>query len=161
MHGRFPRPTCKGALQFRWLEAGRKCSCVDMHRPILHLHHKFWKEKQNFIKGRVVKDSAPRPLIGQEFLDQLNALEPDPERPGYFKGYNSQHAWTHKTCFWDLPYFKDLLCPHNINVMHTEKTIAEALFGTLFGIDGKTKDNPKARVGRRRYVIDCYKTCNH
>ena len=30
--------------------------------------------------------------------------------------------------------------------MHTEKNIAEALFGTLFGIDGKSKDNPKARV---------------
>ena len=30
--------------------------------------------------------------------------------------------------------------------MHTEKNIAEALFGTLFGIDGKSKDNTKARV---------------
>ena len=57
-----------------------------------------------------------------------------------------KHAWTHKTCLWDLPYFKDLLCPHNIDVMHTEKNIAEALFGTLFGIDGKSKDNTKARV---------------
>ena len=47
---------------------------------------------------------------------------------------------------WDLPYFKDLLCPHNIDMMHTEKNVGEALFGTLFGIEGKTKDNPKARV---------------
>ena len=47
---------------------------------------------------------------------------------------------------WGLPYFKDLLCPHNIDMMHTEKNIAEALFGTLFGIDGKSKDNTKARV---------------
>ena len=30
-------------------------------------------------------------------------------------------------------------------MMHTEKNITEALFGTLFGIDGKSKDNPKAR----------------
>ena len=30
--------------------------------------------------------------------------------------------------------------------MHTEKNIAEAIFGTLFGIYGKTKDNPKAIV---------------
>ena len=98
------------------------------------------------MKGRVVKNSTPPPLRGQETLDQLNALEPDPERPGYFKGYNSEHSWTHKTCLWDLPYFKDLLCPHNIDMMHTERNIAEALFGTLFGIEGKLKDNTKARV---------------
>ena len=30
--------------------------------------------------------------------------------------------------------------------MHTEKNIVEALFGTLFGIEGKSKDNTKARV---------------
>ena len=88
-------------------------------------------------------------MTGQQTLDQLNALEPDPERPGYFKGYNKEHAWTHKTRFWDLPYFKDLLCPHNIDVMHTEKSIAEAIFGTLFGIEGKSKDNTKARVERK------------
>jgi hypothetical protein len=26
-----------------------------------------------------------------------------------------------------LPYFKDLLLPHNIDVMHTEKNVTEAL----------------------------------
>ena len=31
-------------------------------------------------------------------------------------------------------------------MMHTEKNITEALFGTLFGIEGKSKDNTKARV---------------
>ena len=30
--------------------------------------------------------------------------------------------------------------------MHTEKNIAEDIFGTLFGIEGKSKDNTKARV---------------
>ena len=34
-------------------------------------------------------------------------------------------------------------------MMHTEKNIAEALFGTLFGIEGKSKDNPKARVNQQ------------
>ena len=48
----------------------------------------------------------PPALTGQQSLDQLNALKPDPQRPGYFKGYNSKHAWTHKTCLWDMPYFK-------------------------------------------------------
>ena len=65
---------------------------------------------------------------------------------GIFKGFNSEHASTQKTCLWDLPYFTDLLLPHNFDMMHNEKNIGEAIFGTLFGIDGKTKDNPKARV---------------
>jgi hypothetical protein len=44
-----------------------------------------------------------------------------------------------------LPYFDDLLLPHNIDVMHTEKNIAEALWATLMDTN-KSKDNPKARV---------------
>jgi hypothetical protein len=44
-----------------------------------------------------------------------------------------------------LPYFDDLLLPHNIGVVHTEKNIAEALWTTLMDTD-KSKDNPKARV---------------
>ena len=30
--------------------------------------------------------------------------------------------------------------------MHTKKNIAVAIFGTLFGIEGKSKDNTKATV---------------
>ena len=86
VHGRFPCPTCKGALEFRWLQAGRKFSCFDMHRQFLNPRHKFRKDKKNFIKGRVVKHSAPPALTGQQTLDQLKTLEPDPQRPGYFKG---------------------------------------------------------------------------
>ena len=146
VHGKFGCPTCKAALQFHWLKAGGKYSCFDLHRQFLPPKHPFRKDKKNFIKGKVVKNLAAPTMTGEHVLAQLNSLEPDPERPGYFKGYNSEHAWTHKTCFWDLPYFQDLELPHNIDVMHTEKNIGEALFGTFFGIDGKSKDNPKARV---------------
>jgi len=40
----------------------------------------------------------------------------------------------------------DVLLPHNIDVMHTEKNIGEALFGTIMDIPDKTKDNVNARV---------------
>ena len=55
VYGRFPCPTCKAALEFRRLQAGGKFSCFDMHRQFLDPHHKFRKDKKNFIKGRVVK----------------------------------------------------------------------------------------------------------
>ena len=67
------------------------------HRPFLDPRQKFRRDNKNFIKGRVVKHSTPPALTGQQILDQINALEPDPERLGYFKGYNKEHAWTHKT----------------------------------------------------------------
>jgi hypothetical protein len=35
--------------------------------------------------------------------------------------------WTHKSGLERLLYFDDLLLPHNIDVMHTEKNVAEAL----------------------------------
>ena len=44
-----------------------------------------------------------------------------------------------------LPYFDDLLLPHNIDVMHTEKNVAEALWATLMDTK-KSKDNPKATL---------------
>jgi hypothetical protein len=44
-----------------------------------------------------------------------------------------------------LPYFNDLILPHNIDVIHTKKNIAEALWATLMDTN-KSKDNPKARV---------------
>jgi hypothetical protein len=55
-----------------------------------------------------------------------------------FVGYGVEHMWTHKSGLERLP--------HNIDVMHTEKNVAEALWATLMDISDKTKDNPKARV---------------
>jgi hypothetical protein len=45
-----------------------------------------------------------------------------------------------------LPYFNDLLLPHNIDVMHTEKNVTDTLWATLMDILDKSKDNVKARL---------------
>ena len=47
---------------------------------------------------------------------------------------------------WRRPYIDDLLLPHNIDMMHSEKNVAEALWGTIMDIADKTKDNVKAKV---------------
>jgi hypothetical protein len=62
--------------------------------------------------------------------------------------------WTHKSGLERLPYFDGLLLPHNIDVMHTEKNVAQALWATLMDIPNKTKDNPKAIVIWQHYAID-------
>ena len=81
-------------------------------------------------------------MTSAEVHAQIDALVPN--EGGGFVGYGEEHMWTHKSGLMRLPYFDDLL-PHNIDVMHTEKNIAEALWGTLMNTD-KSKDNVKARV---------------
>ena len=88
-------------------------------------------------------DPKPHLRTGAEVRAQLDALVPNEE--GGFVGYGEEHMWTHKSGLTRLSYFDDLLLPHNIDVMHTEKNIAEALWGTLMDTD-KSKDNVKARV---------------
>ena len=46
--------------------------------------------------------------------------------------------------FLNLPCWSSLLIRHNLDVLHTEKNICEALLGTLLEIAGKTKDTKKA-----------------
>jgi len=64
-------------------------------------------------------------MSGAQVLVELEALEMD-DKVG-FKKYGVEHMWTHISSLTRLPYFKDLLLPHNIDVLHTEKNVAEAL----------------------------------
>jgi hypothetical protein len=95
------------------------------------------------MKGVKVTDPRPRLRTRAEVHAQIDALVPNED--GGFVGYGEQHMWTHKSGLTWLPYFDDLLLPHNIDVMHTKKNIAEALWTMLMDTD-KSKDNPKARV---------------
>ena len=52
-----------------------------------------------------------------------------------------QHNWKKKSIFFQLPYWKTLLLRHNLDVMHIEKNVCDSIIGTLFNIEGKTKDN--------------------
>jgi hypothetical protein len=54
--------------------------------------------------------------------------------------------WTHISGLTRLPYYKHLLLSHNIDVMHTEKNVTEALWATLMDTGKKSKDNIKARL---------------
>jgi hypothetical protein len=51
-----------------------------------------------------------------------------------------------RSIVWNLPYWKDLLVRHAIDVMHMEKNVCETLIGTLLDITSKTKDTLKAHM---------------
>jgi hypothetical protein len=71
--------------------------------------------------------------------------EINPTARGGFEGYGEQHNWTHISFLWELPYTKALLLPHNIDLMHQERNVAESIISMCFDFTGQTKDNIKAR----------------
>jgi len=144
VHGRMPCPICKAALKFIWLKKGGKYSAFDKHRQFLPLNHQFRRDIKNFTKGLVVTDPPPHIMTDAEVCAQVAGLQANQQ--GGFVGYGQDHNWTHSSGLWRLPYMADILLPHNIDLMHTKKNNAEALFGTVMDISDKTKDNVKARV---------------
>jgi hypothetical protein len=54
-------------------------------------------------------------MTGAEICQQIDGLMTNLE--GRFVGYGEQHMWTHKSGLTRLPYYDDLLLPHNIDVM--------------------------------------------
>jgi hypothetical protein len=144
VHGKFPCPVCKERLRFLWLQKGGKYVAFDKHRQFLPLDHPFRRDIKNFTKGVTVTDLASPMRTSAEIRQQIDGLLINPE--GGFVGYSEQHMWTHKSGLTRLPYYDDLLLPHNIDMMHTEKNVAEALWATIMDIPTKTKDNVKARL---------------
>jgi hypothetical protein len=143
IHRKFPCLICKEGVRFIWLQKGGKYSSFDRHRQFLSLDHPFRQDIKNFTKGVVVIDPKPWMMTGAEVHAQIDALVPNEE--GGFVGYGEQRMCTHKSGLTRLLYFDDLLLPHNIDVMHIEKNVVEALWATFMDTK-KSKDNPKARV---------------
>ncbi|KAK1609904.1 hypothetical protein QYE76_033577 [Lolium multiflorum] len=148
-HGKWPCPQCRQAVTFFWLNKGGKYSCFDEARQFLERRHAYRSDVKSFKKGRVVRGPKPIPKTGTEIKAELDALKPSPDGNG-FLGYGETHQWTHKPCLWKLPYFEFLELPHNIDVMHTEKNISEAIWSTIVDTE-KTKDNIKARIDQEMW----------
>jgi hypothetical protein len=107
-----------------------------------HVFDGLWKTKAP--NSVVVTDRPPATMTGAEIRQQIDGLVANTE--GSFVGYGEQHMWTHKSGLTRLPYYDDLLLPHNIDVMHTKKNVVEALWATIMDIHDKSNDNVKARV---------------
>ena len=63
-----------------------------------------------------------------------------------------QHNWKKKSIFFKLPYWKDNLIHHNLDVMHIEKNICDNVLWTLLSVDGKGKDNLNARLKDLQHI---------
>lgn len=134
--------------------------CSSAHcRKIVQMRHRCWlgvdhpwRADVGAFDGTVEDDVQPRRWTGDEILEVLNEYDfgplsnhpaivaAIPERPDRYK------FWTHKSIFWELPYWSKLLIRHYLDVMHIEKNVCESVVGTVLNWEGKTKDVPKARI---------------
>ena len=112
--------------------------------------HKFRKQKQSF-NGHVYMRSAPITIFGGEIMLQTDVVVdhvfgkkivnlPNKRK----RGEKALTVWKKRSIFFILPYWKDHVLRHNLDVMHIKKNVVNNIIGTLLNLDGKTKDNLKA-----------------
>ncbi|XP_065867486.1 uncharacterized protein [Euphorbia lathyris] len=148
--GKSACPYCMEHSNAFSLPNGRKVSWFDNHRKFLPPNHTYRNNKTKFRRNCVERRHRPLIKTGQEILSEieefglLKVTELDSER------VNKQISgaicgWKKRSIFWDLPYWKTNMIRHNLDVMHIEKNVFENVFNTVMNIEGKTKDNAKAR----------------
>ncbi|CAL8991649.1 unnamed protein product, partial [Prunus brigantina] len=143
-------PVCKEDVTSGW-HAGKVCYLG--HRRWLSWDHE-WREKDKQFDGNTERRLRPREWSDDEILDQLNRLDFAPFGKTVSRTRPSTHLnWTHKSMFFELPYWSKLKLRHNLDVMHVEKNVFDTLIGTILDIEGKTKDTIKARLDLERMGI--------
>ena len=140
-------PLCLTDINSSW-HADRVCYMGT--RRWLPNDHEWRLDAVNF-NGKQEFGLKPREWSGDEILDLLNSfdfgtlssdcevLARNPKRPSYLDN------WTHKSIFFELPYWSKLRIRHTLDVMHIEKNVCDNIVGTILDIKEKTKDTIKAR----------------
>ncbi|KAG8364929.1 hypothetical protein BUALT_Bualt18G0049800 [Buddleja alternifolia] len=111
-----------------------------------HRHHK-WRSLKSAFDGQKENRDKPIPLTGDDVLEQLSYVRPvsfgktQPKK----RKRDSELNWKKCSIFFRLSYWRTLKLRHNLDVMHIEKNVCDNILGTLLDIDGKTKDNIRAR----------------
>lgn len=153
--GKLACPICNKETSSYSLKHGRTV-CYMCHRRFLPPDH-CWQRKYKEFDGKREQRLAPKWLSGDNILMQLESVK----NAEFGKGSNKKKRkwvknelnWRKKSIFWELPYWRTLKLRHNLDVMHIEKNICDNVLGTLMNIEGKTKDNMRARMDLKEMCI--------
>jgi len=115
-----------------------------------------WRRNKRTFDGNQEQESAPHVQSGDDILRQLEGMVFGDESAGKKKEKKRKKrqatedatenvVWKKKSIFFRLPYWKDNLLRHNLDVMHIEKNVTDNILGTILDIKGKTKDDYAAR----------------
>ena len=138
-----------------YLANGCKISWFDNHRKFLLPNHPFRRNKQSFLKNKVVLAPPPLNRSGEDILQEIEELglmkvtEVEAEEVNSIISKN--FGWRKLSIFWDLPYWKRNIIKHNFDVMHIEKNVFDNIFNTILNIKGRSKDNAKSRADLQLY----------
>ncbi|CAM8971998.1 unnamed protein product [Rhodiola kirilowii] len=146
-------PLCLDDIDAKHL-AGRMS--YQGHRRWLDRDHS-WRHQTTKFNGEVELRDAPPTLTCEEIFSSILSheypaisLHPDSKSRGVNK---EKLCWTHMSIFYDLPYWSTLRQPYSLDVMHIEKNMFDNIIGTILGLQGKTKDDIKAREGLEQQGI--------
>jgi hypothetical protein len=116
------------------------------------LSHEFRGDKESFQKCKTIRKGPPKQNLGADIMKMLDELKES--RNDGFEGYNEKQIRTCNSCLWELTYTNALILPHNTNLMHQKRNIAESIINMCFDITGLLKDNVNTRK-------DLATLCNH
>jgi hypothetical protein len=124
------------------------------HRRYLPTEH-LWPLNRRTVDDTEEFKGAPNVSCGDEILQQLDRIAFGDENVGKKKrkkrktgaASSNDVMSKKKSIFFKLPYWKDNLLRHNLDVMHIEKKNAmDNILGTILDIKGKMKDNLAAQL---------------
>ncbi|XP_063936886.1 uncharacterized protein LOC108207459 isoform X1 [Daucus carota subsp. sativus] len=158
--GKLACPVCNYETSSMYLKHSRKLCYMD-HRRFLNPEHPWRLDKRKF-NGQTEMRGCPETLSGTDieellfgFVNQFG-VKNKPKRGEKRKRketVKSKSPFKKKSIFFNLPYWKDNLCRHNLDVMHIEKNVCDNIIGTLLNIAGKSKDHLKARLDMQELGI--------
>ncbi|GJY67535.1 hypothetical protein Tco_0469773 [Tanacetum coccineum] len=127
------------------------------HRRFLKKPHK-WRRSLEF-NGEIEDGDPPRKFDRDQIQAQLARL------PTRVKGKHPSYGgvkikrnvlvelnWTKRSIFYELEYWSFLTLKHNLDIMHIEKNVLEAILNTLL-MNDKSKDTAKARQDLKKLGI--------
>jgi hypothetical protein len=132
VHGKFACPPCGANVWMKQQKNGHK-SCFLGHRKYIDLDHPYRLDVDSF-DGTIELETEPTTYYDRLILDETIVL-------GDFK---ASKTYKLVSSLFTLPYWDDNILRYNLDVMHIEKNVFDNFYGTIFNLDGITKDNLQA-----------------
>ncbi|CAM8978136.1 unnamed protein product [Rhodiola kirilowii] len=109
-----------------------------------------WRFAASKLNGNTEFRDPPSSLLGPETFQHITSNEYSTFslHPKFkCRGTTERLCWMHMSIFYELPYWQSFCHPYSLDVMHIEKNVFNNIIGTILGLEGKTKDDVKARKG--------------
>ena len=111
------------------------------------MDHTYRHNRYGFRKNTIESEKAPVKLTNQQIWDTIRRLPKITEvgKSIRLSRFEVEHNLTKQSIFQELPYWKDHLVRHYLDVMRVEKNVFDNIIYIVINSD-QTKDNEKAMM---------------